>query len=99
MEFHPASSVHLSTPDLKMTTPNTLSTVLPTHGHEDVDNKIELTELEHKIDLSDVKTLEVESKFAHLNKIQTLKVFRRAVLWALAAGVGALFDGFAVVSE
>lgn len=65
----------------------------------DLDDKIELKEFEHKVDQADVKALQIESKFAHLNKMQTLKVFRRAVLWALAAGVGALFDGFAVVSE
>ncbi|WVW80729.1 hypothetical protein I302_102715 [Kwoniella bestiolae CBS 10118] len=39
----------------------------------------------------------IESKFAHLNKKQTLRVFWKTVLYAFAVGLGALFDGFAIV--
>jgi hypothetical protein len=64
--------------------------------------KADVVELEHHVDGckdGQIAAPEVESKFADLNKKQTIKTFWRSIAWAVAAGIGALFDGYSIVSE
>lgn len=49
--------------------------------------------------VADVSALEMESRFAHLNRKQTVFTFWKSILFACMVGLGALFDGYAVVGE
>ena len=65
------------------------------------DPKDRFEEIDHleKKDAVLPEGLAAYSRFAHLDRITTAKTFWVSILWACAAGVGALFDGFLIVSE
>lgn len=41
----------------------------------------------------------LESKFAHLNRKQALRVYWKSIMWGLAFCAGVLCDGYAIVCE
>lgn len=47
--------------------------------------------------LADLSALELESRFAHLNRKETIRTFWKVTLYACMVGLGALFDGYAIV--
>jgi hypothetical protein len=61
-------------------------------GHDTV-------ELDHIKQPVDQPNLETESRFAGLGRLAAARVFWKSIIWAFLASVGALFDGYAIVSK
>lgn len=65
--------------------------------------KTDFDEVEHvkpgTAGVADVSALELESKFAGLNRKQTIRTFWKVILYACMVGLGALFDGYAIVGK
>jgi hypothetical protein len=73
--------------------------ILTSHVDELQEKGHDTAELEHIKQPVDQPNLETESRFASLGRLAAARVFWKSILWAFLASVGALFDGYAIVSK